>query len=347
MPQLTLTPADQELFNVVAHFQGCIGPDSPDIVRAFGSLRNCVFSGAWYDKATNPTLKGYVDAMCSALVPVTTNFGTNFCGLFIMFNWGQQVAGLNSTSIGNFTIGSAGSFSGPAEWKAGLAKPPGLTVSFRAGALILQSDQNDDSSGTDGNSIRNYENGWLGKWTTYKDAAKALTPVWTAQARDLKTISNKQALDDQGCLFLLHLLIALCNSPNPDDRDTVATIAALHDPKKDPPDPPDLTDPQPHKPLIDRLIYFAMLTWNDALGSYAWNRDQVAARIADFGAALRNPDPGSSAITKVLANETKLLQAYPSYPSVDPEAPSLGMTERRTRTLEKINELWTAYVPSS
>jgi hypothetical protein len=344
--QLTVTPADQEAFNCIAQIQGCIGPDSPDLLRFISYMRPCLTPGGWYDKATNATVKAYIDSICKALIPVTTDYGTNVPGLFIAYSWGQLVAGMDSYSVPQYFLGAVGGFSGPPEWTAAVSSPPGLSAAayigpLNSGPVIELSNYIEDDDGIDGDWIAQHENALFdpGRWTKYKDAAKALAPVWATQANDLNSLlSNTPKLDGEGALFLLHLLIALCNSPSPDDRDLVNAIAILTGNAGTDP-----TDPQPNAQLIDRLVYFAMLTWTDPLGSFTWTRDQVAARIAELGPALRNPDPGSTAISKVLQRETKILQAFPSYPSVDPEAPSLGFTQRRTRTLDKINDAWASY----
>lgn len=344
--QLTLTSDDQELFNRIATVQNCIGPDSPDLLSFVSSLRQCLLQGSWYDKATNPAVKQYMDSICKALIPVATNFGTNFPGLFVAYDYGQACNALYGTQYiyGGFFAHILDNFSGPPEWMDAFANAiPGLaTGNLPDGQLIWQA--NDD--GAPGVAIADYESAFFdpAKWTTYKDAATALAPVFAAQASDLKAL-HSQVLDGQASLYLLHLLIALCNTPDPDERDLVYTTTSL--PGHPITDPADPTDPQPKAQFIDRLVYLAMLTWNDPDGSFVWSHDQISAYLAELAPALRNQDPGSSAIAKVLAHQANVLKTFASYPGDDPEAPTLGFTQRRTKTLEKLNDLWTAYTPPS
>lgn len=345
--QLTVTPGDQAAFNCIVQIQGCIGPDSPDLPGFISYMSHCLMGGGAYDQAANLTLKAYIDAICTALIPVATNLKTNVAGLFIMYNYGQAVAGMVGGEVPyRFSLGTAGRFSGPQDWQAALAKAaPGLSLGNvpDSGPLLLMNN-GQGPNGFSGAYVARYESAFFNpnRWTTYGDAAKALAPVFATQASDLKTMSNQQPLNDQACLYLLHLLIALCNSPDPDDRDTVNAIVSLTGKADNDP-----SDPQPNAQLIDRLVYFAMLTWNDPLGSFVWTHDQIKAYVGELAGALRNPDPGSSAIAKVLVRDGKILTAFSSFPGDDPEAPALGFTQRRTVTLKKINDLWTAYTPSS
>jgi hypothetical protein len=166
-------------------------------------------------------------------------------------------------------------------------------------------------------------NGWLTGWpSSTQTILQTIAPVWAEQKQDFMTLLGVDTLPAEGCFFLLYLLPALMTGDAASQSLAAKTVST-----------PTSSPEYPNDVFVNQLVYLALMYLADPLGSFGWNNQQLQAGLRDLSSVVVRSDPASVALATSLTQHGKILYSDASYPMVDPYAPNVGISQRKTDTL--------------
>jgi hypothetical protein len=165
-------------------------------------------------------------------------------------------------------------------------------------------------------------------WTNANLVAQHIAGLWDAQAKDLADFAKVDEPAALDWLYLLYLLTGLSTSPNGDQAALAAKIAGL----------PTAADAIvfPNDRLATVLVYHALLTWIDPLGTFKWPATQLATVLQTLSDAM----PNGGALRDAADKHAAILKGVDSYPMLDPYYPSIGFDVRKADVLQTLVKTW-------
>ena len=313
-------------------------------------LHWCSFN---YGSTRNARVRGYLQTCYDKLEGTPTSWGLPVPALLVAYMW--VLFCQDDSQWRSFWDGAEGSITW-ANWSARCATPESPPAWGDAVRRQLEAPSISNDSGTtliwfppgrkEASDYRSdiiaHELGLFApvKWT---DAGlMAQNTLWKCQSEHLRELTRTAQLNDQTCLYLLHLLTGLCTfpaSPGPTAQpavlDRVNAIARY-----------DTSSPEyPNDTFISQLVYFALMELADPEGSFQWGHDQLASTLETLAAAVPNQDHGSVVLRKTFAQQAAVLNSAASYPLDDPYNPGISYPQRKADTLAALNRAWAELKP--
>jgi hypothetical protein len=338
----TFTTADLATLATLAKIQGDVGADTlttAGLTDSMAQLNSLSFTG--YGATSNQQVQGWADLLYASLIATPTSYSQTVPALYIAYNYGLYVAGnyeaWYAESGNTFLSFMEGGWKPPSQSRAWSQAVNGLLTAWWGSG-------GDVETGVPGNIIATAQGMGYDQeiefeanlfdpksWTDAAQVRDRAQPLWAAQRTCLDGLVSQTALQENDCLLLPFLLIAMCSSASTDDRGLAGTIAGLS-----------TSSPEyAHDFFADQLVYYLLMVLADPLGNYAQTGDQLLAFIGGLVPAVPNADPGSQAMNTALTQQSKILNADSSYPMQDPYVPSIDFNTRKTDTLYALNQAWT------
>lgn len=357
----TLAAAELGAVRALLTLQKVIGQDvvpSPryDIVERLAASLDSV--SVSYTSLANTTVKGWVDQLFTSLIATNTCYGRGFAELFVALRYGNYVHSIGDLSrygpggwndiiqpsdgYNYYTCFSTGlnadRYLGPwRNWGTGSQKdwsppypqaPPqwvtAVNAVFTAWGTNPPATLIDKGNGAGYDTrVPAFEARVVSSgWTDFNKVQTNTVGVWKAQAQTATTMLAAEKLTADAYFFLLHLLVALAVGDTASQalaqRVTAAIASSLE---------------YPNDTFLNQLVYLALMYLADPLGAFGWDNQQLQAFVSALAGAVLGQDPVSTAIKMSLETHGKLLHSASSYPMLDPYAPSVAFTQRKTDTL--------------
>ena len=154
-----------------------------------------------------------------------------------------------------------------------------------------------------------------------KVAGEVAAAQIAAQGDCFASLMKVPELTGDDYLFALHLIIGLLTGTSSQSTQARTLVSAL------------CTSPEyPNDTFINQLVYSALLTLGDPIGSWGFANADLLAFVNTLEGTISATDPGSAAVKQSLVDHGKVLKADSAYPLQDPYT-SIGFTQRKTDTL--------------